>query len=560
MIVPGKSNWRFLQHSLLALLFTAVSVGCTVKKGDDDEDDDEDDDFTVNPTPIVNPSPIISPIKKDTEAVLPATLTLAGFMGTASQPIGGATVTVTVGGTPMQVSDANGGPPGNSVTTSSDGSYLLEFSMPADSTQTVQVTGSGNDPVASPAAKGASASSKVAAQSQIVLTSIVGSYSRLASVAGADGTVVRTESARVDLTQFSTAEAVLAQEANGGLAVTTETQHDAALSSISQPLLQSLAGAIALIIDDPNYALPAGDANTLAFAQSVADRSEFIDTARANGDLNGALVASGIVGSWETVGYVDATNTFVPFGGHADVVSFLPDGRFVSATNHNDPGCKDDVEGIPLDAETEAGGNGWEKGNYAVNFTTARLTVSNVVETNGSCGFSETETAEYQNPIYLVSGSSLSPAVAGVRADDLMIQYNDDPDNPAQRDPELIVFRRVSSTTDSLVGAWLAPLPNPADPAIPDPLSIIYFFSDGTFWEVDAQHKPAASLACRNGGYKRGIFNFDTNNGLSISGIAIDTLGSDCGLETNLFTLSFPSAIHFDFPAGSLSGDKITAP
>lgn len=547
-----------VRHGLVAVALAALAA-CSISAGDDKEEDED-----IDP-----PVFVISPIKADTSYVPAETMTLAGFMGTGTvepaRAIAGARVTVTVGGTPVAVTDANG-ITGDSVTTASDGSYLLQFSAPDDAQKTVVVTGTGSDPTPEPATKGRQF--KLDSDSQIVLRSIVGSYARLSSVAGTDGKVVAIESSRVNLTQFSTAEAVLAEEANGG-PIVSEAQLDASLPQIDAAQLQNLAAAIALVIDDPDYPLPAGVTDTLALAQSPTDRAQVIADANANGDLSATAAASTLAGSWEVIGEIDAARVLRPFGAHVAVVSFFADGKFMSAGFNNDPECTEDVAGTVLEAETEANGNGWERGDYVVDRSSGRLLLSNVTETDGSCGLSETQFAEYQNPQYLSFGSGLSPSVAGVQNGDLLIQYNSDPLDPAQRDPEFVVLRRVASVANSIVGGWRYETPGVADPDVPDPLAMTYFFSDGMAWDIEAEIDVNAPVGCQGSGYTRFTYGFDDNNvttnSISFESYGNDSAGVPCGERDNeppfITELRFPSAIHFDFATDpDIGADKITAP
>lgn len=177
----------------------------------------------------------------------PLSLTLDGLVTDA--PIANATVTITVGTTTATAtSDANG-------------AYRVVLSLPANTAnQLMSLTAQGSGE-----------------QSNVVLESLIGTVQGLISQAGTDGVLDANENLRANITNLSTAEAVLVREANGGALPGS----DAALLSLTQSVdgnaLLELAAAIKLIVDDPNFSLPQGVTDTRAFAASSSTRSSFIE-------------------------------------------------------------------------------------------------------------------------------------------------------------------------------------------------------------------------------------------------------------------------------------------
>lgn len=121
----------------------------------------------------------------------------------------------------------------------------------------------------------------VGAQSFVELTSLAGSLSSLVSRAGGDGVLTAQENFAVQVTNVSTAEAVLLEQANGG-AITSEAQRQAAATTINGADVLELATALKLAIDSAaDYPLPAGQTSTLALARNAAVREQFIADAQA---------------------------------------------------------------------------------------------------------------------------------------------------------------------------------------------------------------------------------------------------------------------------------------
>lgn len=121
----------------------------------------------------------------------------------------------------------------------------------------------------------------VGAQSFVELTSLAGSLSSLVGNAGGDGVLTAQENFAVQVTNVSTAEAVLLEQANGG-SIGSEAQRQAAATAINGADVLQLAAALKLAIDSAaDYPLPEGQTSTLALARNPAAREQFIADAQA---------------------------------------------------------------------------------------------------------------------------------------------------------------------------------------------------------------------------------------------------------------------------------------
>jgi hypothetical protein len=117
-------------------------------------------------------------------------------------------------------------------------------------------------------------------QSYVEFRSLAGSFAALSAAAGSDKTLSSAESFATQITNVSTAEAVLLQEANGGEPITS----DATLASLGAGLdgqrVLDVATAIKLVVDHANdYPMPAGQTSTLALATDATARANLIDAA-----------------------------------------------------------------------------------------------------------------------------------------------------------------------------------------------------------------------------------------------------------------------------------------
>lgn len=195
------------------------------------------------PSPPPAPAPIPAPAPK-------VKLTLTGQV--VDSPIAMASVTATVGDQTF------------SATADANGLYSLDIEVPeaaAGGFVTLNATGTG-------------------AQSFVALTSLAGSLSSLVADAGSDGILSAQENFATQVTNVSTAEAVLLEQANGGL-ITSEADKTAAASTINGADVLELATAIKLAVDSAtDYPLPPGQANTLTLARDAAARTQFIEDAK----------------------------------------------------------------------------------------------------------------------------------------------------------------------------------------------------------------------------------------------------------------------------------------
>ncbi|MFC4307567.1 carboxypeptidase-like regulatory domain-containing protein [Steroidobacter flavus] len=177
-------------------------------------------------------------------------LTLTGTVTDA--PIANAVVTATVGGQTFTANaDANG-------------NYRLEISLAQDATGGfVTLTAKG-----------------VGAQSYVEFTSLLGTFSALLTQAGSDATLSSTENFATQITNVTTALAVLLREANNGQTVASETLIQTLSASLNSQDLLDLATAIKLLVDHAeDYPMPDGQASMTALLSNTAVREELVDAA-----------------------------------------------------------------------------------------------------------------------------------------------------------------------------------------------------------------------------------------------------------------------------------------
>ena len=214
---------------------------------------------------------------------------------------------------------------------------------------------------------------------------------------------------------------------------------------------------------------------------------------------------SSIVGSWQVV---DATGT-------RDIaMTFFGDGRYVLGGAENDPSCKSDNNGAN-DSSIEDDGNGWERGNYQWSAAGGAFSVSNVTQTDGSCG---------------LSGGQESVNQLVFNKDGLLLPFCPSAQDRTKNACADVTLKRIPSVAGSLTGAWTG---SPSGSAS-DPIGMVYFFASNRFLYIEADNTPdnSESVACQNGGIEVGSFSFDPGTGaFSVSNLTTQTDGTDCGLN-----------------------------
>lgn len=176
-------------------------------------------------------------------------LTLTGTVTDA--PIANAVVTATIGSqTFTATADANG-------------NYSVEIAIEESATAgfiTLTAKGAGS-------------------QSYVEFTSLAGMFSALKTQAGSDSILSNSENFATQITNVSTALAVLLQQANNGQPVTSQTLIDTLSPTLNGQQVLELAAAIKLLVDEADdYPMPSGQtsmqallANTTVREQLVAD-------------------------------------------------------------------------------------------------------------------------------------------------------------------------------------------------------------------------------------------------------------------------------------------------
>lgn len=118
-------------------------------------------------------------------------------------------------------------------------------------------------------------------QEHVELMSIAGSFGALSEAAGDDGVLETSESGNVNVTNLSTAKAVLMIEANGGADISDDATLATAESNVSGDDVLYLATVIKLVIDG-GYDLPAGVGSTLDLVKDSTTTEAFVDAVDAD--------------------------------------------------------------------------------------------------------------------------------------------------------------------------------------------------------------------------------------------------------------------------------------
>lgn len=186
--------------------------------------------------------------KDSVEVAVAPVIELSGIV--YDGPIANATVTVTVGDRTY------------TATANADGSYSVNVgAIDPDAFITIQATG----------AEG---------QEQVELLSIAGSFGALQAAAGDDGVLDESDSGSVNVTNVSTAKAVLMIQANGGNDIADDETLATAESNVSGDDLLYLATVIKLVIDG-GHDLPSGVDSTLDLVRSASKTETFVATVDA---------------------------------------------------------------------------------------------------------------------------------------------------------------------------------------------------------------------------------------------------------------------------------------
>lgn len=201
---------------------------------------------TTPPTSNPNPNPPTPPQPQPTVS----RLTLTGTVTDA--PIANAVVTASVGEETFTVNaDANG-------------NYSLD----------IEIEETAADGFVTLSARG------VGSQSYVEFTSLAGTFSSLLAQAGDDETLSNTENFATQITNVSTAQAVLLKEANGGNPVTSAALLNSLAAKLNSQEVLDLATAIKLFVDDSaNYPMPTGETSLLALMTDAAAREQFVNDA-----------------------------------------------------------------------------------------------------------------------------------------------------------------------------------------------------------------------------------------------------------------------------------------
>jgi hypothetical protein len=223
---------RRLSAAVMSTLLMATLAGCGGGDGGGGSG-------SGTPPPTGNPDPN------------PPTMSHLTLTGTVTDaPIANAVVTASVGEETFTVdADANG-------------NYSLEIEIEEDAA----------DGFVTLSAQG------VGSQSYVEFTSLAGTFSSLQAQAGDDDTLSNTENFATQITNVSTAQAVLLQEANDGQPITSAALLNSLSATLNGQEVLDLATAIKLVVDEPdNYPMPDDAASLLDLMSDGATRGQFVD-------------------------------------------------------------------------------------------------------------------------------------------------------------------------------------------------------------------------------------------------------------------------------------------
>jgi hypothetical protein len=145
-------------------------------------------------------------------------------------------------------------------------------------------------------------------QAFVEFKSLAASFATLAAQAGSDGTLTPDENFATQVTNVSTAEAALLQQANGGQPVTSETQKQSLGAQLNGQQVLDLATAIKLAVDSAAaYPLPAGFTSTLALASDPAASSSFVAAAQSADPATFSQTQAAIAGDPALTKPIDAS-------------------------------------------------------------------------------------------------------------------------------------------------------------------------------------------------------------------------------------------------------------
>ncbi|MEX1221481.1 MAG: Ig-like domain-containing protein [Idiomarina sp.] len=187
-----------------------------------------------------------------------------------------ATVTVTVQETVTVTGRVIDAPIADAVVTVAVGDETFTATADAEGNYSVTINYTNAAQLLTINAQGAAAND----QAYVNLTSTLPSLATLQAASGGDGVLDRSEAAGTNVTNVTTAASVLGTSALGA-APTTEEELEAAQGAVNPATLLELAAVIKLIIDNPDYDLPAGSTDIIAFASNLEAYNTYVEEVEA---------------------------------------------------------------------------------------------------------------------------------------------------------------------------------------------------------------------------------------------------------------------------------------
>ncbi|HEX6927907.1 MAG TPA: hypothetical protein VF267_01560 [Gammaproteobacteria bacterium] len=166
------------------------------------------------------------------------------------------------------------GPIANAIVTVTVGDRTYTATADADGVYTLNIGAVDPDAFVTISATGAEG------QEHVELLSVAGSFSALQTAAGDDGVLEAAESGNINVTNLSTAKAVLMIDANGGEAITDDSTFATLEANVSGDDLLYLATVIKLVVDG-GFDLPEGVDSTLELIETRETADTFVDAVDA---------------------------------------------------------------------------------------------------------------------------------------------------------------------------------------------------------------------------------------------------------------------------------------
>lgn len=262
---------------------------------------------------------------------------------------------------------------------------------------------------------------------EVEFVSLLTSVANLITQAGEDGILDSEDNFGVNVTNVSTAEFALIEQA--GTLPTTDSELEAAQEGVDEDEKLTLATIIKIVVDgegDDAFELPDGVTSTLDLIDDTTTSDAFIANINTEAPELIAATKSKIVNDSDLTVTQAIVGTWAPAGTSNFAITFLKNGQYIHVE-------KDDLE-------DDCDSDGFEVGNYSWDEETGIIIANTKIDTNGCVGVHDEQP---MNEPFNVDGSF------AVIDDELVITVIEDGETVTN------TFSRVISDTNSLVGGWI---------------------------------------------------------------------------------------------------------